>query len=651
MTNPKTNQKNDQKTEKPVIKIGVACHKPSELPENSLFLPVQVGAALAKKPLQGVTPDNQGEHISQKNPSYCELTAQYYLWKNVEADFYGLCHYRRYLCFKKNPAARRNNRGQIEAGMLNAFNLERFGLEDEAEMRRLIEKSDAITGEYQQVNRLYTPRGAQSTAYKHWVAHDRALIKQADLDRMLEILSEVSPEVGRAAREHLNSGQFLGFNCFVLKKELFNELCEIEFKTLERLEKEVEVDDTYGSQLSRIFGFMGEIISSAYFYYLEQTGRKVRHLPLVYFNHTDPAEDYAPLKDAIPVLFNHAENNPFRFGVIWQSFLNYIDKTRKYDVILFASLTPELKQTFQEMAAPHKNVSLRFLDSSAYKAGLTDRFKLRNTNTYKDPADLSDHLSALPFFPFILKNYQKMLVFDENILIADSIAGLWDEYSGVKEMIAAPPSIYMRARINDIYFETAERYLRTQMKEPLSYFSINTFIWDFQQYREAFSEKQIAKLCRPPQDAKRLRHKEEVMNILCEENVLELPLRWNTWYETNDHLTYQLPYAPNRLYKELKSAQQAPGVISYIFNEPWDPGQNGLSKRFWAAARQTTFYEECLDYGTLLLIERAKHTKGNLLLRLFPVDGKMRARLTRLFPYDATRTRTVKKALEVLHLR
>ena len=55
------------------IKILVAAHKKYWMPDDSVFLQIQVGAAL--HPALGYIPDNTGDNISAKNPNYCELTA------------------------------------------------------------------------------------------------------------------------------------------------------------------------------------------------------------------------------------------------------------------------------------------------------------------------------------------------------------------------------------------------------------------------------------------------------------------------------------------------------------------------------------------------------------------------------------------------
>lgn len=80
--------------------IAVAHHKPGITVQNDLFLPIQVGAELSEFNL-GIQRDNEGDNISSLNPYYCEMTAVYYLLKNhLNYDYYGLCHYRRYLTFK-----------------------------------------------------------------------------------------------------------------------------------------------------------------------------------------------------------------------------------------------------------------------------------------------------------------------------------------------------------------------------------------------------------------------------------------------------------------------------------------------------------------------------------------------------------------------
>ena len=81
----------------PDIRIFVSCHKAFPVPEGGLLYPVHVGAALADQRLDGYIRDDSGENISRLNRRYCEMTGQYWAWKNADADYYGFFHYRRYL--------------------------------------------------------------------------------------------------------------------------------------------------------------------------------------------------------------------------------------------------------------------------------------------------------------------------------------------------------------------------------------------------------------------------------------------------------------------------------------------------------------------------------------------------------------------------
>ena len=72
-------------------------HKEYWMPEDKLYLPIQVGFSDDL----GIQRDNEGENISSKNKNYCELTALYWGWKNLDADVIGLDHYRRHFSLKQ----------------------------------------------------------------------------------------------------------------------------------------------------------------------------------------------------------------------------------------------------------------------------------------------------------------------------------------------------------------------------------------------------------------------------------------------------------------------------------------------------------------------------------------------------------------------
>ena len=75
-------------------KIIVVTHKDYDMPAGDVYLPVCVGTGIPT--LSGkFQPDNTGEHISGLNRTYCELTAIYWAWKNLDLkalDYVGVAH-------------------------------------------------------------------------------------------------------------------------------------------------------------------------------------------------------------------------------------------------------------------------------------------------------------------------------------------------------------------------------------------------------------------------------------------------------------------------------------------------------------------------------------------------------------------------------
>ena len=82
------------------LQIFVVAHKPSPIPQSEVLVPIHVGRAASRyqEEMDDYIGDDTGENISAKNPQYCEMTAHYWIWKNVsDAEYVGVCHYRRYI--------------------------------------------------------------------------------------------------------------------------------------------------------------------------------------------------------------------------------------------------------------------------------------------------------------------------------------------------------------------------------------------------------------------------------------------------------------------------------------------------------------------------------------------------------------------------
>ena len=66
--------------------------KKADLFDCKSIIPVRGGAVFDTTDGGGMLGDNTGDNISEKNRTFCELTTQYWAWKNVDADYYGFCH-------------------------------------------------------------------------------------------------------------------------------------------------------------------------------------------------------------------------------------------------------------------------------------------------------------------------------------------------------------------------------------------------------------------------------------------------------------------------------------------------------------------------------------------------------------------------------
>ena len=207
--------------------ILVACHKPYDTPELPCYVPIQVGAALSRQAIDGMIRDDTGENISEKNRSFCELTALYWAWKNLDSDAIGLVHYRRYFARRCFTFDKRKRIAQQE------------------DYERLLVRHHVIRPPL----RHYWLE-ANFSQYVH--AHH-----EQDLAVTRQIISELYPEYIPAYDKWMARTCGHHFNMFVMKKPWFDAYSEWLFSVLFELEKRLDISD-YDTYNRRVFGFVGE---------------------------------------------------------------------------------------------------------------------------------------------------------------------------------------------------------------------------------------------------------------------------------------------------------------------------------------------------------------------------------------------------------
>lgn len=213
------------------INIIVATHKKYKMPEDEIYLPIQVGSE-GKEEL-GYQKDNQGDNISLKNSYYCELTSLYWAWKNLDADYIGLSHYRRHFtCSNKIP---KNEDDKFEV-LLNKQQVE-----------KLLEKTDIILPKKRKyyIENLYDH-------YKHTMHGET-------LDETRKIIEEQCSEyLVEFDKLHKRTSAHM-FNMFIMKKEYLDKYCEWMFNILFELEKRIDPKQ-YDSFHARYLGRISELL-------------------------------------------------------------------------------------------------------------------------------------------------------------------------------------------------------------------------------------------------------------------------------------------------------------------------------------------------------------------------------------------------------
>lgn len=220
------------------IALYVCCHQETEIPAHPLLRPIQVGAALARRRFPGFLHDDEGENISERNRAYCELTAQYWAWKNSGAEYCGFFHYRRFLY--PDTAARRPYR---LSRLPTETTLKDLGYDN---FDQLIRQYDLILPMREE---MYVPvREHYANAQFH---------HKDDLSRMECIIAELYPEDAAAADAYFSGTKQVFGNIFIMRRNVFEKYCAWLFPLLEEFDRRTDMSG-WSPQEVRADGYLAE---------------------------------------------------------------------------------------------------------------------------------------------------------------------------------------------------------------------------------------------------------------------------------------------------------------------------------------------------------------------------------------------------------
>lgn len=207
------------------IRMYVMTHKTAEFPAIDGYHPLLVGAAANTQAEQFSLRDDTGDHISQKNKNFCELTGVYWIWKNVSADAVGVCHYRRFF-----TTARFSNSQKY---FLN-----------KTQMEALLEKHDAVVSDA-----YWFERSIAQSLYRAPSPEDMRELRKA--------LEALYPAYLPEYDSFMAGRSTCLYNMCLMKKSLFDRYCRWLFEILFYIEKDYDISQRNAYE-ARLFGFLSE---------------------------------------------------------------------------------------------------------------------------------------------------------------------------------------------------------------------------------------------------------------------------------------------------------------------------------------------------------------------------------------------------------
>ena len=571
------------------IRIFVTTHKHVDVPKSGILQLVQVGPGLKHHRFLDAFHDDEGETITELNDRYCELTTQYWAWKNIDADYVGFCHYRRYFNFSDETYPE-NPFGEVMDDFIDAEAVERYGLDDET-MRRCIEGYDVITTGFHDIRDF---PGDFSTIWEHWA--DAPQLHDDDLELMASIVKVRHPDYIPDVDGFLDGSQSCFCNMYLMRQSIFHAYCAWLFPLLEEFCACRDMA-RYGREARRTPGHLAERLFNIYYLHALRVGTpwRTKQLQCVHFEYPDrayltvrPVFDYrADLQPSsmVPIVLAADDDYVPMLATTLLSLAEHASPDRYYDIVIFErNISQRRKDGLVAMLSSFENVALRFHNVWRQVA----EYRLSTT---------TEHISVETYYRFLIQEvlvgYDKVLYLDADLVVLGDVAELFDTDVEGRLLAAAGDIDFVGNACGADRGRMAYARETMGLVDPYAYFQAGVLVMNTAELRKLHSVREWLEI-----SSKRLYlyDDQDILNAECQGRVVALDPAWNVTHDCGARVGRIYSFAPVPMYDAYLDAREHPAIIHYAgFEKPWTYPRCDFAHVYWEYARRTPYYEEFME--------------------------------------------------------
>lgn len=568
------------------INILVAQHKKSYVVNSNILKPITCGSYKELNKLS----DSSGDNISNLNDKYCELTAQYWAWKNLKSDYFGFFHYRRFLSFDTEKKLKEYN-----YTCMDDFFLSDSKLSDE-NIRKIVEQYDIIVPSPVSV-KFY------GNIYKQYKFSPNHSIK--DLDNIFDIVLKKYPHFKQSIEKIKKSKIFFPYNIYIMKKDIFFEYCKWLFPILEEFNKnyDYQFKNVYAT---RVIGFLAERLFNVYFHYIKKENKnlKVKVLPLSVIENTNNPYPKPKKNNSIPVVLACDDAYAKYAGLVIEEIAINNKKNKFYEIFVMSNNVSEIWcRRLKFLEKSNKNMSIEIVEGNRFiqNRKLRELYWVNKTTYFR--------LGILDY----LRNYKKVIYLDCDIVVNDDLENLFNIDLENKALGAVSDIVFLSLCMNNKSIELANSK-KIGIKNIWEYFNAGVLLMDIKKMNKISSCAELLNLC---EKQRFLWQDQDALNVVFQGKVKLINSKWNCFSQDKIFAIN----APMQIYKNYESAFKNPSIIHYAGkNLPTLNSYTWLDMHFWNYARKSVFYEEILkDICSKKSKKNPKENKGikNKIIKIF----------------------------------